>query len=169
MILSDFFSRQHGDNSDPHQIIPISFNIKEILKESYQNIVKDTCMVQSRSQTKAKAANAPAIQSTTRKPVTQSIIPRVDKIPNKTNKDPKPNINTQTQPQNTVVNQQLPQGLVGLGNIIPISTHPSVRPPPKPPDTVGKGATPSPALVQNPNMDFEEIHHIKRELLQKHT
>ena len=117
MIQSDFLLRQLKDDSDPHQIIPISFKIKEILKENYQNIVKDTCMVQTRSQTKAKAANDPAVQSTTRKPVTQSIIPRVDKIPNKTSKDPKPNINTQTQLQNTVVNQKLPQGLVGLGSI----------------------------------------------------
>ena len=89
IILSDFLSRQLGDDSNPHQIIPISFNIKEILKENYQNIVKDTCMVQTRSQTKAKAANAPTVQSTTRKPVTQSIIPRTDIIPIKTNKDPK--------------------------------------------------------------------------------
>ena len=114
-------------------------------------------MVQTRSQTKAKAANAPTVQSITRKPVTQNIIPRVDKIPNKTSKDPKPNINTQTQLQNTVVNQQLSQGLVGLGNIqTPISSHVGVRLPPKPPDTVSKGATPSPDLVQNPNVDFEE-------------
>ena len=54
MILSDFLSRQLGDDDDLHQIIPISFNIKEILKENYQNIVKDTYMVQTRSQTKAK-------------------------------------------------------------------------------------------------------------------
>ena len=132
MILSDFLSRQLGDDSDPHQIIPTSFNIKEILKENYQNIVKDTYMVETMSQTKAKAANTPAVQSTTRKLVTQSIIPRIDKIPIKTNKGPKPNINTQTQPQNTVVTEQIPQGLVGLGNMqIPISTHPSVRLPPK--------------------------------------
>ena len=156
MILSDFLSRQLGDDSYPHQIIPISFNIKEILKENYQNAVKDTYMVQTRSQTKAKAANAPAVQSTTREPVTQNTIPRIDKILVKTSKDSKPNINTQTQPQNTVVNQQLPQGLVRPGNIILISTHPSVRPLPKPPDTVGKGATSSPDLVQNPNVDFEE-------------
>ena len=31
MALSDFLSRQPGDNSDPHQIIPISFNMKDIL------------------------------------------------------------------------------------------------------------------------------------------
>ena len=102
-------------------------------------------MVQTRSQTKAKAANALIVQSTTRKPVTQNAIPRVDKIPVKTDKDSKPDINTQTQqPQNTVVSQQLPEGLKGPGNIIPISTHPSVRLLPKPPDTVSKGATPSP-------------------------
>ena len=40
MVLSDFLSRQQGDDSDPHQIIPISFNMKEILKQNYQNIVK---------------------------------------------------------------------------------------------------------------------------------
>ena len=28
MVLSDFLSRQPGDKSDPHQIIPISFNMK---------------------------------------------------------------------------------------------------------------------------------------------
>ena len=84
MILSDFLSRQLGDDSDPHKIIPISFNIKEILKKSYQNVVKDMYMVQTRSQIRAKAANTPAVQSRTRKPVTQSIIPKVDKIPDKT-------------------------------------------------------------------------------------
>ena len=156
MILGDFLSRQLGDDSDPHQIILISFSIKEILKENYQNIVQDTYMVQTRSQTKAKAANTPVGQSTTRKSVTQCVTPRVDKIPKKTSKDPKPNINTQTQPQNTAVNQQLPQGLVRSGNIIPINTHSNVRLLPKLTDTVNKGATPSPDLVQNPNVDFEE-------------
>ena len=87
MILSDFLSRQLGDNSDPHQIIPISFNIKKILKENYLYMVTDTYMVQARSQTKAKATNVPIVQSTTRKPVTQNAIPRVDKIPVKTDKD----------------------------------------------------------------------------------
>ena len=54
MVLSDFLSRQIEDDSDPHEIFPIFFNIKEILKENYQNIVKDTYMVQTRSQAKAK-------------------------------------------------------------------------------------------------------------------
>ena len=42
MILSDFLSRQIEDDNNPHEIIPISFNIKEILKENYQNMVEDT-------------------------------------------------------------------------------------------------------------------------------
>ena len=33
MVLSDFLSRQLGDDSDLHESIPISFNIKGILKE----------------------------------------------------------------------------------------------------------------------------------------
>ena len=41
MVLSDYLSRQTGDKSDPHQIIPISFNILEGLLESCQNIAKD--------------------------------------------------------------------------------------------------------------------------------
>ena len=52
MILSDFLSRQIEDDSDAHEIIPIAFNIREILQENYLNIVKDTYMVQTRSQAK---------------------------------------------------------------------------------------------------------------------
>ena len=158
MILSDFLSRQLVDDSDPHQIIPISYNIKEMLKENYQNMVKDTYMVQTRSQAKAKSANTPTVQSTTGKPITQNTIPKFDKILVKTDKDSKSNINTQTHPlQSTVVSQQLPQGLViPPGNIIPITTQLSVRPPPKFSNTVNKGATSSPNLGQDPNVDFEE-------------
>ena len=34
MILSDFLSRQENDDSDPGEIIPISFNVYNILEES---------------------------------------------------------------------------------------------------------------------------------------
>ena len=34
MVLSDFLFRQLGDKSDPHQIIPISFNMKEVSREN---------------------------------------------------------------------------------------------------------------------------------------
>ena len=150
MVLSDFLSRQIEDDSNLHEIIPISFNIKEILKENYQNMVKDMYMVQTRSQAKAQA-NAFSVQNTTGKSVAQNAIPKVDKIPIKTekDKDSKP-------PQSAVVNQQLPQGLViPLGNIVPLSTHPSVGLPPKPPNAV-EDTTSSPNLGLDPNVDFEE-------------
>ena len=38
MILSDFLSRQTYDNSDPHDIIPISFNMHNTLHERYYKI-----------------------------------------------------------------------------------------------------------------------------------
>ena len=57
-----------GDKSDPHQIIPISFNIKEVLLENFQNNAKDMFMVQTRSQSKGVKA------------------PMVKKTPNSTNK-----------------------------------------------------------------------------------
>ena len=63
MVVSVFLSRQIGDYSDPHEIIPISFNIKEILKENDQNMVKDMYMVQTRSQAKPQA-NTLAVDTT---------------------------------------------------------------------------------------------------------
>ena len=56
MVLSDFLSRQLGDKSDPHQIIPISFNIKEVWKRNYQDNAEATFMVQTRSQSKGVKA-----------------------------------------------------------------------------------------------------------------
>ena len=38
MILSDFLSRQRHNDSNPHTIIPISFNIHSILHDKYYNI-----------------------------------------------------------------------------------------------------------------------------------
>ena len=38
MILSDFLSRQEIDKSDPHEIIPISFDVKAILNDRYYNV-----------------------------------------------------------------------------------------------------------------------------------
>ena len=34
MVLSDFLSRQNNNNSNPHEIIPISFNIYKVLHEN---------------------------------------------------------------------------------------------------------------------------------------
>ena len=35
MIFSDFLSRQKHDESEPHEIIPVSFNIQEVLYARY--------------------------------------------------------------------------------------------------------------------------------------
>ena len=73
MILSEFLSRQIEDDSNPHEIIPISFNIWEILQENYHNIVTDTYKVQTRAQSKAQA-NAPTVVNA--QPVAQKLIPK---------------------------------------------------------------------------------------------
>ena len=63
MVLSDFLLRQQGDDSDPHEIIPISFNMREILKQNYYNYVEDKFMVQTKSQNKASGIKLPAAHS----------------------------------------------------------------------------------------------------------
>ena len=45
MVLSDYLSRQMGDKSDPHQVIPISFNIKEVSLRPCQDKTQNTFMV----------------------------------------------------------------------------------------------------------------------------
>ena len=51
MVLSDFLSRQNNDNSNPHEITPISFNMHKVLQENYYNI--DSFLVQTRSQARS--------------------------------------------------------------------------------------------------------------------
>ena len=38
MILSDFLSKQKVDDSNPHEIILISFNMRNVLQERYCNL-----------------------------------------------------------------------------------------------------------------------------------
>ena len=38
MILCDFLSRQKDDDSNPHEILPISFNMQGILQDKYYKI-----------------------------------------------------------------------------------------------------------------------------------
>ena len=49
MILSDFLSRQKNDDSNPQEIIPISFNMCQILDDNYYS---EKYLIQTRSQTK---------------------------------------------------------------------------------------------------------------------
>ena len=55
MILSDFLLRQNVDDSNPCEIIPISFNLKTVLQDKYYNLegANERYMIQTRSQMKA--------------------------------------------------------------------------------------------------------------------
>ena len=51
MVLSDFLSRQNNDDSNPHEIVPISFNMHKVLQENYYNI--GNYLVQTKSQARS--------------------------------------------------------------------------------------------------------------------
>ena len=56
MILSDFLSRQKQDDSNSHNIIPISFNMQNVLQPRYYNTSERELgkyLVQTRSQAKS--------------------------------------------------------------------------------------------------------------------
>ena len=70
MVLSDFLSRQKTDNSNPYEIIPISFGLRRVLHESYYKISDltrtvdsgtDIYLVQTRSQTKSSSVKVPEV------------------------------------------------------------------------------------------------------------
>ena len=45
MVLSHFLSRTNNDDSNPHEIIPISFNMYQVLHQKYYNT--ENCLVQT--------------------------------------------------------------------------------------------------------------------------
>ena len=62
MVLSDFLSRQNHDNSNPHEIIPISFNMYQVLHEYYFNIGNtENYLVQTQSQTISSGMKLPEV------------------------------------------------------------------------------------------------------------
>ena len=63
MILSDFLSRQEINKSDPHEIIPISFNMKAILNDKYYKIEEENSkyLVQTHSQEKDRGIKVPEV------------------------------------------------------------------------------------------------------------
>ena len=143
MVLSDFLSRQMGDKSDPHQIIPISFNIREVLLESCQNKSKDMFMVQTRSQ--SKGVKAPMVKTTL-----NSTSKRVQDI--------KPIIidDDQDTPNQTGTNCSTNRDAKLPIKCLPSQIYPlpAIRPPPRPPDPsepIHKGK----AGIE-PKLDFEE-------------
>ena len=70
MALSDFLSRQKTDDSNPHEVIPISFSLRRVLCENYYRLDKLTetpgievekYLVQTRSQTKSSGIKVPEV------------------------------------------------------------------------------------------------------------
>ena len=59
MILSDFLSRQKNNDSNPHEIIPISFNMCKFLDDNYYNIEK--YLIQTRSQARSSGVKLPEV------------------------------------------------------------------------------------------------------------
>ena len=64
MILSDFLSRQQQDDSNPHEIIPISLKMQNILQFRYYYIgerEEGKYLVQMRSQAKSSGITLPDV------------------------------------------------------------------------------------------------------------
>ena len=128
MILSNFLSRQIEDNSNLHEIIPISSNICEILQENYHHMTTDTYNVQMRAKAKAQA-NAPTILDT--QPKLQEVTPEVARMPIETEEKER-DIKTPL----SRITQQSPRSIVLPPESVlpPIVVPPNVRLPPKPPN-----------------------------------
>ena len=76
MILIDYLSRKKVDDSDPHEIILISFTMREVLQERYSNLgdmtEDDIYLVQTRSQAKSSGVKVPEVHR-----IEKSLVPHV--------------------------------------------------------------------------------------------
>ena len=148
MILSDFLCRQIKDDSNPHEIIPISFNIWDILQDNYHQLTTDTYNMQTRAQAKAQV-NTPTTPNTPPEKEEQKVTPEATKLPTQAEerekelKVPSSGIALQT-PRNI--------GLPPNFMLPPIVMPPNDRPPPKPPNIGETDLHQGP----DPKMDIEQ-------------
>ena len=76
MILSDFLSRQKYDDNDPHDIIPISFNMYSVLQEKYYKIRNSVrYLVQTQPQAKSSGIKLSEVHG-----ISKSLNPNVQPI-----------------------------------------------------------------------------------------
>ena len=68
MVLSNFLSRQQMDDSNPHELIPILFSLRDQVSDYFYRIDnemnlprKDKCLVQTRSQVRSSGIRLPEI------------------------------------------------------------------------------------------------------------
>ena len=79
MILGDFLSRQTHDNSDLHDIIPISFNVHNTLHERYYKIeTEEKYLVQMSLQTKSSGIKLPDVHGA-KKIIDANVLPEKQK------------------------------------------------------------------------------------------
>ena len=152
--------------------------MKQILKQNYQNYVKDTFLVQTRSQIKAKGVKVPVIHSATehlvphkipeKQPVktkrreTKPII--INDTPTVIDLDTKPEPDTQSQDA-AVTQMQFPYDPTSPGiRQTPSHIHHITWPPP---DLVDNRRDSMPESVTNPNLDFEENSPHQEGIFQK--
>ena len=131
MILSDFLSRQIEADSNPHEIIPISFNIRDVLQDNYHQLTTDTYNVQTRAQAKAQA-NIPTIPDA--QPEKQKATPETTRLPIQAEERVK---ELKTPPSGITLQAPRNIGLPPDFMLPPIAVPPNDRLPPKPPN-IGK-------------------------------
>ena len=80
MLLSGFPLRQIQDDSNPHEIIPISFNIWDVLQDNYHQLTMDAYNMQTRAQAKVQANN-PTMPDIPPEKREQKATPKVTRLP----------------------------------------------------------------------------------------
>ena len=61
MILNDFLLQQNNDDSNPNEIIPISFDMYKILEHTLENFCNDKYLIQMQSQAKSSGIKLPEV------------------------------------------------------------------------------------------------------------
>ena len=63
MVLSDFLSQQKNDDSNPNEIIPISFDMYQVLEDNFylENFCTDKYLIQRQSQAKSSGIKLPEV------------------------------------------------------------------------------------------------------------
>ena len=80
MILSDFLSRQMDNDSDPCDIILISFNMHKALHENYYSIeAKERYLVETQFQMKSSGITLPEVHGT-KKTLDMNVLPEEETI-----------------------------------------------------------------------------------------
>ena len=64
MILSDLLSQQKNDDSNPNEIIPISFDMYQVLEDKFclENFCVDKYLIQMQTQAKSSGIELPEVQ-----------------------------------------------------------------------------------------------------------